>query len=67
MDSQGIGQSIADMTHVKGIPQHAGAGAGIGNNQQLLNQLKQMSVNNPGMIITLQELENRMLTNMAPI
>ena len=55
------------MTYIQGNPQHVGAGAGLGNNQQLWNQIKQMSINDPAMLMALQELENRMLTNMTPI
>ena len=67
--SQGIGQPllhVPNMTYVQGNPQVAGVDAGMGNNQQLLNQLKQMSINNPVMLMALQELESRMDTNMTP-
>ena len=66
--NQGIGQPLLpNMTYVQGNHQYAGAGAGMGECQQLLYQMKQMSVNNPIVLIALQELEKRMLTNMTPI
>ena len=61
-----IGQSLANTTYAQGNPQIAGAGAGMGD-QQLFQQIKQMSVNNPMLLIALQELEKRMLTNMTPV
>ena len=65
--SQGIGQPLLpNMTYIQGNPQYAGAGAGMGD-QQLFQQIKQMSVSNPMMFIALQEFEKRMLTNMTPI
>ena len=66
--SQGIqiGQSLANTTYAQGNPQIAGAGAGMGD-QQLFQQIKQMSASNPMMLMALQELENRMLTNMTPV
>ena len=66
--SQGIGQPLLpNMTYIQGNHQYAGAGAAMGDCQQLLYQMKQMSVNNPMVLIALQELEKRMLTNMTPI
>ena len=62
--NQGLGQSIANMTYVQANPQHAGAGVGMGDNQQLLNQMKQMSISNPPLLMALQELESRMNTNI---
>ena len=65
--SQGIGQPLLpNMTYIQGNPQYAGAGAGMGD-QQLFQQIKQMSVSNPMMFIALQEFEKWMLTNMTPI
>ena len=66
--SQGIGQPLLpNMTYIQGNPQHAGAGAGMGDCQQLFQQIKQMSASNPMMLMALQEWENRMLTNMTPV
>ena len=66
--SQGIqlGQSIANTPYAQGNPQIAGAVAGMGD-QQLFQQIKQMSASNPMMLMALQEFENRMLTNMTPL
>ena len=60
-----VAQSIAITPYAQVNPQMAGAGAGMGD-QQLFQQFKQMSVSNP-MLMTLQEFEKRMLTNMTPV
>ena len=66
--SQGIGQPLLpNMTYIQDNHQYAGAGAGMGDCQQLMYQMKQMSVNNPMVLIALQELEKRMLTSMTPV